>query len=883
MSASPKGRRTKKWALLFAILIGLSGLLTFALVVARPAAATIGVNAGSGGETCINVATCSTNTIAVAANSVLLVTVTKFNTVITGETVADASAGKTYSPTDVETTAATAPLSQIWGTVITAATTVRPYVNFTTAAYYAVEFVDFTNTVITATYTSGVGTNSGSSTAATCSVTTTVTGERVFAVVGVLTTAEATIAPTGSEVQLLKQATTTNVVTQETQDGVDASTGAFSSGATLATTGSWRTACVGVKPAVVPGAPTGLTVGTMTTTTAPLTWTLVAAQAPYVIAAEISDAIYTGSCGTFSNVLAASSPFTSGTVTGLTSGTNYCFEVTDSNSTGASLTSTSVIGVTLHAPLAVTGVAVSAQAGTTTQLNVAWTLDTGTLANQTIHYTTVSTCSATNTGTFSNIADVSDTSFTITGLVAGTLYYVDVEAWNTTGQGAWSACASATTNANPSAPTGLASTGQTEFSVSLTWTNPSGGTPTNNTIYSAVATTCVGFAPTNAISLGVASSGTVTNLAPATEYCFEVALWSAAGTQAESTGLLATTLTGVPNAVTLFQNTAIGATTLTFTWSNPAPATGTIVNATLLYGTGCGTSNWGPNGNPGTWTHNVNLASAATTGIVTGLVADTSYCVNVDLWTQGGQGNQTISVNASTGDPVPTQVTGLTYFAASSTTVTMVWTQPSSAFGVLNDTVFYTTTSGCGGADIYISAGSTGSIDVGSLTVATSYYWEVSAWSSGGEGPWSSCVTGATRGATPPTPYNLAAQLITGTSVYITWINPSGYSLTDGKVYVSNANGICGTWAAGYPVDLGEVTQNYQVISLISGDTYCIQVSAIDGESPLSAPLIVTLPSTNGGGSLPNGIGVAEIGSIMLVGAVGLGLFVVYTRRSKHY
>ena len=313
---------------------------------------TIGINPGYGGEACNAATTCSTNTIAVAAWSVLLIAVTIYST-----TAPSAVAVHGYTPTDLAATPATAPLSQIWGMVITTAATVRPYVNFTAATYYDVEFTDFTNTVVTATYYSGVGTTASGpppSTSATCAVTTTAANEQIFDAVGVRTTAEATITPTSPEAQLEMEATTTDVVTQETQDGATAATGVYTSTATLSTGAFWQTDCVGLLPASVPAAPTGLAAGTVTTTTIPLTWMDTASQVSTLTAGEVWQATWSGSCGTYSAVFAASSPYDAATITGLTAGSAYCFEVTVSNSTGPSADSVALTDVTTLPALATT-------------------------------------------------------------------------------------------------------------------------------------------------------------------------------------------------------------------------------------------------------------------------------------------------------------------------------------------------------------------------------------------------------------------------------------------------------------------------------------------------------------------------------------------------
>ncbi len=144
---------------------------------------------------------------------------------------------------------------------------------------------------------------------------------------------------------------------------------------------------------------------------------------------------------------------------------------------------------------------------------------------------------------------------------------------------------------------------------------------------------------------------------------------------------------------------------------------------------------------------------------------------------------------------------------------------------------------------------------------------------------WSACVTGATQGATPPAPYDLSAVQVGQTFIYIAWTNPSGYSLTNNIVYVSAPGGPCGpAWAT--TINLGEVTSSENITGLIAGQTYFIEVTAVDAQSPYSAPLYVTTSGT----PAPNALwGVGPLLVVLVgIGAVAaLVLVVVIERRRR--
>lgn len=142
---------------------------------------------------------------------------------------------------------------------------------------------------------------------------------------------------------------------------------------------------------------------------------------------------------------------TSDVVTGLLPATQYDFQVQGSNSAGAGALST-VLTLTTAAASTVPGapVGVSVVSATSSSLGVSWQAPTtgGTPTSYTVQYklTTVST--------YTNLASVTGTTATITGLVAATSYNVQVLATNSTGTGAVSSPA-ATGTTSATAPTGL--------------------------------------------------------------------------------------------------------------------------------------------------------------------------------------------------------------------------------------------------------------------------------------------------------------------------------------------------------------------------------------------------------------------------------------------
>lgn len=835
---------------------------------------------GYTGKACSGVTTCS-QAVTVQPFSVLLIMAVEYSD------VALTFAVHSYTPTELEHYAGTTtyPASFVYGILYTASSSasLTAYVNYTSSEYYDIFVLDTVATVLTSTYYSGIGENNGASTAASASCTPSISGEEIVAVVGAKSS-EATMAPGTGQTQLTAPtATTTNIVAGEDQYYVDSGTTAYSMTNTLATSGDWSVDCVGLEPTAVPTAPTSLASGSQTTTTVALTWSLTTSQASYVTAAEIWDAAYSGgACGGYSKALASSSPYTSGTVTGLTEGNFYCFEVDAYNSTGWSANSTALTDVQTETyPAAPTGVTAVAQTGTTTVLDVGWTQNPGnpaTYANSTIFRTTTSACGGTKT--YANDADPASSAYQLTGLTAGTTYYVEVAEWNSIAMGPWSSCVSGSTLSVPSAPTGLGTTGQSQSTVTLTWTQPSGTVANDTVSYGTPVTTPSPFCTSlTQVSTGSASSFTVSNLNPDTTYCFAVQAWNGGLASSFTAYLNVTTTATLPGQAYNLQETTATTSSATLTWTNVPPASpSTIVNVTVEYSsTGCGSLG----------TH--ISAGVASTYTVTGLAAHTSYCVGILEWSQSGSGVLSGTITMTALNPVPAAPT-LSFVSASHSTITVSWAYSWTGGGwpIANGTVYYKT-GGCSGAFTAVStAGNTTSWQLSGLTAFTSYCLQVTTWTTGGQSADSNQLTEVTQSSTPPAPTDLSVQDGSATWLFLLWQNPASYTLYNNTVYASTAGGSCGT---GYTIASGwgsihsthGVTDSYNLTGLTASSTYCVEVVAWDGASNLSAPLYWTTHgfSTNGtNGTLvfPSGSIGAMVFALVAVLLVGGTLYILSRR-----
>jgi len=239
----------------------------------------------------------------------------------------------------------------------------------------------------------------------------------------------------------------------------------------------------------------------------------------------------------------------------------------------------------------------------------------------------------------------SPTGFTVTGLSSNTAYDFQVLASNASGVGSPSSLATATTALNPpNVPTGLAATaGSPAYSVvALSWT-----ASTTDGAHDAAATYTVqyqlasGGAWTTFGSPIAGTSVSVTGLAHATAYKFQVIATNSAGT-ATSSSASATTSAAAPNVPTgLAAGTLLAITTssIVITWT-AATIDGTHDAATSY------TAQYRVTSVGGSWTQVTGITGTTTT--ITGLSSATEYDFQVGAVNAAGASSFTATANGTT-------------------------------------------------------------------------------------------------------------------------------------------------------------------------------------------------------------------------------------------
>ena len=348
-----------------------------------------------------------------------------------------------------------------------------------------------------------------------------------------------------------------------------------------------------------PAAPTGLASSGVTASGVTVSWSAVSGAASYQV--------FRGS------TLIASPTGTSVTDSGLTASTAYSYTVTAVNSGGTSAAS-SVLAVTTlpSVPAAPTGLASSGV--TASGVTVSWSAVSGATSYQVFRGSTL-------------IASPTGTSVTDSGLAASTAYSYTVKAVNTGGTSTASPALAVTTSAatptTPDAPTGLAASGLTATTVTLTWNAVAGAASYD--VYDNGSW----------INWSTTPSITLTGLVAGSTNSFQVLTKVSASVYSARSTALAVTMPStvtVPAAPTGLASSSVSMTSATISWTAVSGATGYQVyrGSTLV-------------GSP----------SAATYGD-SGLTASTAYSYTVKATNSAGASPASAALAVTTAASAPT-------------------------------------------------------------------------------------------------------------------------------------------------------------------------------------------------------------------------------------
>lgn len=530
------------------------------------------------------------------------------------------------------------------------------------------------------------------------------------------------------------------------------------------------------------------------------------------------------------------------TVTGLTNGLDYLFEVAAVNNRGVGAWSAPSDPVTpATIPGAPTGVA-GASTGTSQQVQITWTAPADNGGNSVKDYVVQYALDDEEPSWQTFTHDASTTaSATISGLTNDVPYLFRVAAVNDAGQGDFSANSAPITplGVAPGAPTNVAGTFGNQ-QVTVTWNAPSddGGTPLTD--YQIRYSSDSGSNWSEAVAVGATfadRSFAVTGLTNGLTYIFEVAAVNNRGAGAWSSASSGVVPATVPDAPTDVSGVR-GVESVALSWTAPATTGGDAVTNYLIDAT----TDAGEN-----WTQVASVGSNSTSKNITGLTNGVGYQFRVKAVNKAGTGSPSstsATVTPATAPQPPTSVSG----TRGDQQVSLTWTAPVNNGGaaITNYLVHYSTNGGSTWADPISTGSSTASYTVTGLTNGTSYVFEVAAVNTAdpSTSAYSDPSAGVRPAALPGAPTDVAG--VSGNaSVALSWAAPSadgGETITDYAIYFSSNSGT--DWT---PVTKSASTSTtYTVTGLTNGTSYIFRVASVNvvGESTPSASSSAIVPAT---------------------------------------
>ena len=574
---------------------------------------------------------------------------------------------------------------------------------------------------------------------------------------------------------------------------------------------------VTATPLTVPAAPAAIT-GAYANTAVDLTWDAPATDGGSPIADYLVE--YKPATSATWITFDDGTGITAGaTVTGLTNGTTYAFQVTAVNTEGAGTPSVTVTDMPMtipDAPAAITA------AYANTAVDLTWdapATDGGSpIADYLVEYKPATSATWI---TFDDGTGIT-AGATVTGLTNGATYDFRTTAVNAAGNSVASTVASDIPRTVPNVPTLLATAyGNTQ--MDLTWLPPAVDGGATITDY------LVEYKPASAVTWGIYPDGvsatpatTVTGLANGTAYDFRVTAINNAGSS-----LATVTATGTPKTVpaapagvsAVFGNTSVDLTMLAPANDGGAPITGYTVQYKEATG--------------GTWTTytgRVGLARVqngaltpggqdiATPATVTGLANGTVYDFRVAAANTVGAGPYS-PITTETPTTVPDAPTAL-ITVPDNTTANLAWTDPAWDGG--GDINRYTVTvTPDEGTITYTGTTAT----VTGLRNGVDYTFDVAAVNRAGTG--SASVEAVTTPRTVPDAPAIITAAPDNTSVHLDWAAPAW-----------NGGNTISSYIVAVTPDEGTITYTgttATVTGLRNGTYYTFDVTAVDDAGPGTA------------------------------------------------
>jgi fibronectin type 3 domain-containing protein len=595
-----------------------------------------------------------------------------------------------------------------------------------------------------------------------------------------------------------------------TVSSLSAGTGRWAEVGAYNSTGfSGYSSCFG-PAASIAGPPTGASAASASSTSITVSWTNpVTSPTSGVLT---NDYLYweLGTSCSSPTMVNIGSVSTTYTITGLTFGDTYCAYVEAVDPGGTSNASGTVTD-TLQVPSSPTGVTQSS--ATWTVITWTWTAPAGTVSNYTIYRYSLSGCTGPQSA-----SSITSATYSLGNLNAGTGRWVEVTAWNASGQSARTACYGPA-DTIPGPPTSPAAAPASTTSITVTWTNPattpSSGVLTDDYVYWEAGSSC---SSATKIDIGsVTTTYTKTGLTTGTQYCFYIEAVDNGGTS-NATSVVTAVTASVPAAPMGVSAAPVGTTQATVTWANPT--TGGLVNNTIRRATGSSCN----------FNYFINIGAVTGSDTSGGLTPNTVYCWSVAVWNATGMSAWSSTVTMVTGS-VPGAATSLTVSSVTTTSVSLSWTNPSTG-GLVNVTIYEAVGTACS-YSVFISLASVPTTHtVSPLSSGVTYCFAIQEWNATGGSALSSSATAFTP-TVPGAPVGLSGAGTTN-SITWTWVNPGGGGLVNDTLYYWTGAACSGLVTA---KSTSGAATTITVGSLAVGQEFAAEVAAWNatGQSPLSS------------------------------------------------
>ncbi|NBX92431.1 MAG: hypothetical protein EBQ85_04275, partial [Proteobacteria bacterium] len=591
-----------------------------------------------------------------------------------------------------------------------------------------------------------------------------------------------------------------------------------------------------IMPQGPPEPPTNLT-GTASNSAVYLSWNSPSSGGSpitdYLVQYKLSnsDTWITFNDGTSTNTMA--------TISGLTNGSAYVFQVAALNAIGTGSYSASTGSITPqpvpNQPTNLRGIPANGQA------LLSWTApsDNGgsTITN---YYYQYMIFAGDNGRTWSTPALMGSaaTTFTVQGLTNNLPYVFKVAAVNSTGAGTYSDSSSVIMPiAVPSQPTNVSASFSNGV-VIVNWQVPADTGGSQIFHYKLRFSSDGGSTWGPEQHVQSAPPVQITRLTAGTTYLIQVAAQNATGWGPFSASSLPLTLPGPSGPPTNLTGNGLNRQ-VNLSWTAPSSNGGSaITNYSYKYSSNSGS----------TWSTPALIGSSSTRYNVTGLTNGTAYIFQVAAVNAVGVGTYSNSSSAATPATTPGQPTNLIATGANGQ-VSLSWTAPTDNGGsaITNYSYKYSSDNGSTWSSPALTGSSTASYTVSGLTNGTSYIFQVAAVNAAGTGTYSSSSSAVTPATTPGQPTNLIATGANG-QVSLSWTSPSsngGSAITNYSYKYSANSGI--TWST--PALTGSSTTSYTVSGLTNGTSYIFQVAAVNaaGTGTYSSSSSAVTPATTPG------------------------------------